>query len=84
MSQYVTINIQGGVDLNKTSASKQCELSRYQFFKDIGFRSEEHVCNECHYVLTRGYSFEDIANLGAKGGYRCILMGVSKNEALKN
>ena len=81
MSQYININISEEVDLNKTSASKECEVWHYWFFKDIGFESEEHVCNGCHHVLTRSYSLENIANLGAKNGYRCILMGISKNEA---
>ena len=40
-------------------------------FKDIGFESEEHVFNQYHHVLTRGYSLENIANLGAKNGHRC-------------
>ena len=85
MSQYINIHISEGVDLNKTSASKECKVCHYWFFKDIGFESEEHVSNGCHYVLTRGYSLENIFNLGAKGGtYRCILMRTSKNEALKD
>ena len=84
MPQYITINIPEGIDLNKTSASKDCKVCHYWFFKNIGFESEEHVCNGCHHVLTRGYSLENILNLGAKGGaFRCILMGTSKNEALK-
>ena len=84
MLQYININILEGVDLNKTSASKECKVCHYWFFKDIGFESEEHVCNGSHNVLTRGYSLENIFNLGAKGGtYRCILMRTSKNEALK-
>ena len=84
MSQYMKINISEGVDLNKTGASKECEVCHYWFFKDIGFKSEEHVCNGCHYVLMAGYSLENIANLSAKGAtYRCILMGIGKNEALK-
>ena len=45
MSQYIKINISEGVDLNKTSASKECKVCHYWFFKDIGFESEEHVCN---------------------------------------
>ena len=83
MSQYININISERVDLNKTSASKECKVCNYWFFEDVGFESEEHICNGCHYVLTTGYSFENIFNLGATGGtYRCILMGTSKNEAL--
>ena len=84
MSQYININISEGVDLNKTSASKECKVCHYWFFKDIGFESEEHVCNGCHCVLAAGYSLENIFNLDAKGGtYRCILMRTSENEALK-
>ena len=63
---------------------KNVNFCHYWFFKDIGFQSEEYVGNGCHHVLTRGYSLENIFNLGAKGGtYRCILMHTSKNEALK-
>ena len=84
ISQYIKINISEGVDLNKTSAWKECEVLHYWFFKNIGFKSEEPVCNGCHYVLTAGYSLENIANLSAKcATYRCILMGISKNGALK-
>ena len=63
---------------------KNVNFCHYWFFKDIGFQSEEYVGNGCHHVLTRGYSLENIFNLGAKGGtYRCILMHTSKHEALK-
>ena len=68
MSQYIKINISEGVDLNKTSASKECEVRHYWFFKDIGFEFEENVCNGCHYVLTTGYSLENIFNFCGKGG----------------
>ena len=78
------INISEGIDVNKTSASKECELCHYWFFKDIGFKFEEHVCNKCHDLLTIAYSLKDIAILNAKGNtFRCILMGISKNESLK-
>ena len=84
MPQYVTINISEGADLYKTSASKECKVCHYWFFKYIRFESEEHVCNGCHHVLMTGYSLENIFNLDAKGGtYRCILMHSSRNEALK-
>ena len=53
-------------------------------FKDIRFKFEEHVCNKCHDLLIIAYSLKDIAILNAKGNtYRCILMGISKNEGLK-
>ena len=54
MSHYININISEGIDLNKTSASKECNVCHYWLFKDIGFEFEEHVCNGSHYVLTTG------------------------------
>ena len=46
-------------------------------FKDVGFKFEEHVCNKCHDLLRIAYFF-------AKGAtFRCILIGISKNEGLK-
>ena len=84
MLQYKNIDVSEGIDVNKTSASKKCELCHYWFFKNIGFKFEEHVCNKCHDLLTIAYSLKDIAILNAKGAtFRCILMGISKNEGLK-
>ena len=54
------------------------------FFKDVGFKFEEHVCNNCHDLLTMAYSLKNVAILSAKGAtFRSILMGISKNEGLK-
>ena len=84
MLQYQKIDVSEGIDVNKKSASEECELCHYWFFKDIGFKFEEHVCNKCHDLLTMAYSLKDIAILNAKGAtFRCILMGISKNEGLK-
>ena len=84
MLQYEKNDASEGIDVNKTSASKECELCCYWFFKDVGFKFEEHVCNKCHDLLTIAYSLKDIAILNAKGAtFRCILMGISKNEGLK-
>ena len=85
MLWYQKIDVPEGIDKNKTSASKECELCHYWFFKDIGFKFEEHVCNKCHDLLTIAYSLKDIAMLNAKGAtFRCILMGISKTEGLKS
>ena len=84
MLRYQKIAILEGIDINKTSASKECELCQYWFFKDIGFKFEEHVCNRCHDLLTMAHSLKNIAILSTKGAtFRCLLMGINKNEALK-
>ena len=85
MLQYEKIDVSEWIDVNKTSASKECELCHHWFFKDIGFKLEEHVCNRCHDLLTMDYSLKNMAILSAKGAtFRCLLMGINKNEALKN
>ena len=84
MLQYEKIDASEGIDVNKTSASKECELCHYWFFKDVGFKFEEHVCNRCHDLSTMAYSLKNIAILSAKGAtFRCLLMGTSKDVALK-
>ena len=43
MQQYKKIDASEGVDVNKTSASKECQHCQYWFFKDVGFKFEDHV-----------------------------------------
>ena len=82
--KHQNIDASEGIDINKTSTSKECELCHYWFFKDFGFKFEEHVFNKCHDLLTIAYSLRNIAILNSKGAtFRCILMGISKNEVLK-
>ena len=84
MMQYQKNYVSEGIDVNKTSASKEYSLCHYWFFKDIGFKFEELVCNGCHDLLTMAHSLNNIAILSAKGTtFRCLLIGISKNEALK-
>ena len=85
MLHYEKIDVSEGIDVNETSASKECQLCHYWFFKDVGFKFEEDVCNGCHDLLKMAHSLKNIAILSAKGAtFRCLLMGISKNEALKN
>ena len=84
MLRYQKIDVSEGIDVNKTSASKECELCHYWFFKDFGFKFEEHVCNKCHDLLMIAYSLKNITILsGKEATFRCILMGISKDEGLK-
>ena len=80
MLQYKRIDVSEGIDVNKTSSSKECMLCHYWFFKDIGFKFEEHICNGCHDLLTIAYGLGNITILGSKGAtFRCILWSISKN-----
>ena len=84
MLKYEKIDASEGIDVNKTSASKECELCSHWLFKHIGFKFEEHVCNRCHDLLTMAHSLKNITILSAKWNtFRCLLMGISKNKAFK-
>ena len=69
MLQYKKIYVSEGIDVNKTIASNECELCHYWFFKNVGFKFEQHVCNGCHDLLTINYSLKNIGILSAKRSY---------------
>ena len=68
MLQYPEIDASEEIDVNKTGTSKECELCHYWFFKDIGFKFEEHVCNRFHDLLTMAYSKKN-SNIEHKRSY---------------
>ena len=41
-------DISEGIDVNKTSLSKEYDIFHYWYFKDIGFKYEPYLCNGCH------------------------------------
>ena len=84
MLQHEKIDASEWIDVNKTSLPKECELCHYWYFKDFGFKFEEHVCNRCHDLLMTAYSLKNIAILNAKGAtFMCILRGISNNKGLR-
>ena len=83
MLQYEKIIVSEGIYVNKTSLSKECMLSHYWYFKDVGFKFEPHVCNKCHAVLMTAYELKAIEILSVKGAaFTCILRGISEDEAI--
>ena len=83
MLQYAKIDVSEGIDTNQTSASKECMLCHYWYFKDVGFKFEPHVCNKCYNALMTAYELENTAMLNVKGVvFRCILWGISRYEAV--
>ena len=51
MLEYDRIDIFEGIDVNKTSLSKECDTCHYWYLKDIGFRYESHLCNGCQNLM---------------------------------
>ena len=83
MLEYDRINISEGIDVNKTSASKECDLCDYWYFKDIGFKYKQYLCNGCYDLMQKAMSFNDVAIVYVKGSaYRIHFWYMSKDDAI--
>ena len=83
MLEYDRIDILEGIDVNKTSASKECIICHYWYFKGIGFKYERYLCNGCHDLTQKAMSFNDVAIVYVKGSaYRIHFWYMSKDDAI--
>ena len=81
--EYDRIDILEGIDVNKTSESKEYNICHYWYFKDIGFRYEPYICNGCHDLKQKAMSFNDVAIAYVKGNaYRIHFWYMSKDDAI--
>ena len=84
MLYYDRIDISEGIDINKTSASKECDVCHYQYFLNYSFKFQSNECNKYPDKLMMSLNISDIAILSMKGSYYlCIISLISKNEAIK-
>ena len=83
MLYYDRIDVSEGIDVNKTSVSKECDICHYWYFLDKWFNFQPHVCNGCHDLLMISMNLSVIAILNIKcSDYRCFINRISKNEAI--
>ena len=85
--QYEKIYVSEEIDTNKTSASKECTLCYYWYFKvqiyKLWLQIWTAYINKCRDVLMSAYELKNIAALTGKGADgRFISWGISKNEAV--
>ena len=60
MLEFERIDISEGIDVNKTTLSKECDMCHYWYSKDIGFKYEPDLCNGCHDLMQKPMSFINI------------------------
>ena len=78
MLYYDRIDIFEGIDVNKRSKSKECDICHYWCFLDKGFHFQPHVCNGCHDLLM-SMNLSDIAILNIKiADYHCTIAEFAK------
>ena len=84
MLEYDRIDISEGIDIKKTSASKECKNCHYWYFKCIGFKYESYLHNCCHGLMQKAISFNDVAvAVYVKGSaYRIHSWYMSKRDAI--
>ena len=82
MIYYDRIDVSEGIDVNKTSASKECDVCHYWHFLNLSLKFQANVCNWCHGLLMMSVNLSNIAILNIKVyDYCCIISLVSKNKA---
>ena len=67
MLVYDRTDISEGIHVNKTSASKECDICCYWHFNNTGFKYEPYLCNGCHDLMQKVMSFNDVSVVYVKG-----------------
>ena len=67
MLEYYRINISEGIDINKTTASKECNICHYWHFLDKNFNYEPYLHNGCHELMQKAINFNNDAIVSIKG-----------------
>ena len=83
MLEYDRIDISAGININKTKASKECEICHYWYFLDKNFNYGPYLCNGCHDVMQKAMNFDDVAIVSIKGDdYRIHFWYMSKDDVI--
>ena len=83
MLEYDRIDISEGIDTDKTSASKECNICHYWYCLDKNFNYDSYLCNGCHDLMQKAMSFKNVVIVSIKGNdYRIHFSYISKNDAI--
>ena len=83
MLQCDRIDMSEGILINKTNASKECDICRCWYFLDKNFNYEPCLCNGCHDLIQKATSFNDTAIASIKkNDYRIHFWYISKDDAI--
>ena len=82
MLEYDKIDISDGIDVNKTGASKECDICHYWCLRDVGFKYEKYLCNGCHDLMEKAMSCINVAIVYVKeSAYKIHFWYMSKDDA---
>ena len=79
MLYFDRIDVSERIGVNKTIASKECDICHYWYFLIYSFTFQPNVCNRCHDLLMMSMNLSDIAILNIKrSDYHCIISLIRK------
>ena len=81
MLHYNRIEVYEGIDVNKTSASKEHDVCHDWYFLNYSFKFQPNLCNKCHDLLMMSTNFIAILNI-EDSDYHCIISLTSEHEAI--
>ena len=64
---FYNIKVSEGIDANKTTASKGCDIWHYWHFLNFSFNCQPNVCNKCHYLLMLSINLTNPNNIKIDG-----------------
>ena len=83
MLEYDRIDISEGIDINKTNASKECNICHYWYFLSKNFNYEPYLCNGCHDLMQKAMNFNDVAIVSVNGSnFRNHFWFMSKDDVI--
>ena len=83
MLEYDRIDISKGIDINKTNASKECDICHYWYFLGRCFKHKPYLCNGCHNLMQKAMNFNDVAIVSVKrSDYRIHFWYMSQDDAI--
>ena len=83
MLYYDRTDISERININKTSASKECDICNCWYFLKKRFKFQAYVCYRSHDLLMISMNLSNTYILNIKNtNYQCIISGISKGEAI--
>ena len=76
MLKYDRIHISEGIHINKTNASKECDICHYWYFLDKGFKYEPYLCNGYYDLMQKAMNFIDVAIISIKENDYKFILGI--------
>ena len=82
MLEYDRIDLSEGINLNKTSNSRECSFCHYYYFLDINFNYQKYLCDGCHDMSMKASGMQNVAIVYSdSNAYRINFNFMDLNEA---